>query len=82
LSANKYEISVQDNGIGFEEKYLDRIFQPFVRLHPRGQYEGTGIGLATCRKIILRHGGNISAKSKVNEGTTFVLTLPVSRKNK
>lgn len=73
-----WEITVQDNGIGFEEKYLDRIFELFQRLHPRNQYEGTGIGLAICRKIVERHGGTISARSTPGQGATFVVTLPAS----
>ncbi len=71
------EIKVQDNGIGFEEKYLDRIFAVFQRLHGRGTYEGTGIGLAICRKIAERHGGSITACSKVDEGSTFIVQLPM-----
>jgi len=70
-------IFVEDNGIGFDEKYLDRIFQPFQRLHSRSQYEGTGMGLAICRKIVERHGGTITAKSTPGKGTTFIITLPV-----
>jgi signal transduction histidine kinase len=73
------EILVEDNGIGFDEKYLDRIFQPFQRLHGRSQYEGTGIGLAICRKIVERHGGTITAKSTPGEGATFIVTLPVKQ---
>lgn len=71
-------IIVSDNGIGFEQKYADRIFTMFERLHGRGKYEGTGIGLAICRKIAERHGGEISAEGKVGEGATFVVLLPVS----
>ena len=71
-----HEISVADNGIGFEEKYLDRIFTIFQRLHGRHEYEGTGIGLAICRKIVEGHKGILSAKSAPNEGATFVMTLP------
>lgn len=71
------EIRVSDNGIGFHEKYLDRIFDIFQRLHSRGAYEGTGIGLAVCRKIIDRHRGYITAESREGEGATFVITLPV-----
>jgi PAS domain S-box-containing protein len=71
------EISIQDNGIGFDEKYLDRIFAVFQRLHGRNEYEGTGVGLAVCRRIVDRHGGTIIAKSKPGQGATFMVTLPV-----
>lgn len=71
------EISVADNGIGFEEIYLDRIFEVFQRLHGRQEFEGTGMGLAICRKIAERHGGTITAKSSPGEGSTFLVTLPV-----
>jgi two-component system CheB/CheR fusion protein len=70
-------ILVEDNGIGFDEKYLDRIFTIFQRLHGRMEYEGTGIGLAVCRKIVERHGGSITARSAPQRGATFVVTLPV-----
>jgi PAS domain S-box-containing protein len=69
-------ITVSDNGIGFEEKYADRIFTMFERLHARAKYEGTGIGLAICRKIAERHGGEIRAHGTPGEGATFVVTLP------
>jgi signal transduction histidine kinase len=69
---------VADNGIGFEEKYLDRIFAPFQRLHGRSEYDGTGIGLAVCRKIAERHGGRITAHSTPGQGATFIVTLPVT----
>jgi signal transduction histidine kinase len=74
------KIFVKDNGIGFDEKYLDRIFLPFQRLHGRSQYEGTGMGLAICRKTVERHGGTITAKSAPGKGTTFIVTLPVRQK--
>jgi two-component system, LuxR family, sensor kinase FixL len=73
------KIIVQDNGIGFEEKYLDKIFTVFQRLHGRAAYEGSGIGLAVCRKIAERHGGAITAKSEPNQGATFFVTLPLSQ---
>lgn len=66
-----------DNGIGFDMKYAERIFGIFQRLHTRAEYEGTGIGLATCRKIVERHGGTITAQSTPGEGTTFIIDLPV-----
>ncbi|GCE31558.1 sensor histidine kinase [Dictyobacter alpinus] len=71
-------LTVQDNGIGFDEKYLDRIFTVFQRLHGRTEYEGTGIGLAVVRKIVERHGGTITATSTIGEGSTFIVTLPVT----
>lgn len=69
-------LCIEDNGIGFEEQYLERIFQPFQRLHGMSQYEGSGMGLAICRKIVERHSGNITARSAPGEGTTFIITLP------
>lgn len=72
----RYLIAVADNGIGFEEKYLDRIFNIFQRLEGR-KYEGSGIGLAICRKIALRHGGDLTARSQPGQGTTFLVTLPL-----
>jgi PAS domain S-box-containing protein len=71
------QILIEDNGIGFDEKYLDRIFTMFQRLHNKGEYEGTGVGLAICRKIVDRHNGTITARSCPGEGTTFVVTMPV-----
>jgi PAS domain S-box-containing protein len=72
------ELTVSDNGIGFDEKYLDRIFNVFQRLHTRNEYEGTGMGLAIARKIVLHHGGIITGRSKPGQGAAFIATLPVS----
>jgi PAS domain S-box-containing protein len=76
------EIAVQDNGIGFDEKYAERIFAVFQRLHNRSEYPGTGIGLAVCRKIADRHAGTIAAKSAEGKGATFIVTLPVKQRMK
>lgn len=70
-------ITIQDNGIGIEEKYQGRIFNAFQRLHGRDQYEGSGIGLAVCRRIVERHQGSITVLSKYEEGSTFSITLPL-----
>ncbi len=72
------QIIIEDNGIGFDEKYLDRIFNVFQRLHGRSEYDGTGIGLAICRKIVERHQGSITAKSKPKQGAKFIVTLPIN----
>lgn len=71
-----WRYTVSDNGIGLDEQYADRIFQVFQRLHTRKEYEGTGIGLAICRKIVERHGGTVSVRSVLGEGATFTFTLP------
>ena len=73
------EIKIADNGIGFDNKYADRIFAIFQRLHGKSEYEGTGIGLATCRKIIDRHGGTIEANGTLGEGSTFTVILPTKQ---
>ncbi len=78
-SSDLCRIYVEDNGIGFEEKYLDRIFTVFQRLHGRAEYEGSGIGLAVCRKIVERHNGSITARSVPGQGTTFIITLPLQQ---
>ncbi len=70
---------VEYNGIGFDGRYLGRIFTPFERLHGRAAYEGTGMGLAICRKIVERQGGEITANSVPGEEATFVVTLPAER---
>jgi signal transduction histidine kinase len=71
------QLLIEDNGIGFDQKYADQIFGVFQRLHGRQEYEGTGIGLAVCRKIVERHGGTITARSAPGEGATFIVTLPI-----
>ncbi|HET6226212.1 MAG TPA: ATP-binding protein, partial [Bacteroidia bacterium] len=75
------KITVSDNGIGFDEKYLDRIFVIFQRLNNRTTYEGTGIGLAIAKKIVDKHNGLITATSKENEGTSFIMVLPIEQNN-
>lgn len=76
LNNGLWEITVEDNGIGFEEKHLNRIFKPFERLRGRSEFEGSGMGLAICQKIVTRHGGTITARSALEKGSTFIVTLP------
>jgi signal transduction histidine kinase len=71
-----WQLSIADNGIGFEQQYEDKIFQIFQRLHGRSEYSGTGIGLAICKKIVLNHSGTISATGRPNEGATFNIFIP------
>lgn len=70
-------IYVQDNGIGFDQQYAEQIFDMFRRLHVHSEFEGTGIGLTLCKKIVEKHNGFISVQSKVNKGSTFIISLPV-----
>lgn len=74
------KITIQDNGIGFDQKYAEEIFGMFKRLHHNSEFQGTGIGLALCKKIVEQHRGYISARSKVNEGSTFIISLPLHPK--
>jgi len=78
IADNQIQLTVRDNGIGFDEKYLDRIFLPFQRLHTESEYPGSGIGLGICQKIVQRHGGSLTAHSRAGEGATFVITLPAT----
>lgn len=73
------EITVEDNGIGFEQEYAQKIFQPFERLHGQREYEGVGMGLAICARIVARHGGDISARSEPGKGSIFTVILPTAQ---
>lgn len=79
ISDSFLEITINDNGIGFDEKYLDKIFTIFQRLHGKSEYSGTGIGLALCKRVIENHNGYITAKSEKDKGSTFFIYLPLEK---
>ncbi len=72
---------MEDNGIGFEQSNAERIFDTFSRLNPKDKFEGTGLGLSLCKKIVLRHNGTITASGEKDKGATFTITLPVEVDN-
>ena len=78
---SEVSFAVEDNGIGFDPQFTERIFQPFQRLHGRSEYEGSGMGLAICRRIVERHGGSIRAESDPGSGATFIVTLPLYQRH-
>jgi light-regulated signal transduction histidine kinase (bacteriophytochrome) len=77
VGGGRCRVRVKDNGIGFEPKYSEKIFNIFQRLHGNDEYEGTGIGLAICRKVVERHGGTITAKAEVGKGAEFEVVMPL-----
>lgn len=82
IKGDHYRIYIADRGIGFNEEYLNKIFTMFQRLHGRTEYEGTGIGLSIVKKIVEKHNGMVTARSREGEGTTFIIVLPVKQTTK
>ncbi len=81
-AGDRVRLTVADNGIGFETRFAEKIFEPFERLHSREVYEGSGLGLAICRRVVLRHGGSMTAEGLAGEGARFHFTLPVAQSTK
>ncbi|MHA4846690.1 sensor histidine kinase [Flavitalea antarctica] len=73
------QIFFNDNGIGFDQEQAEKIFETFTRLHSKDKYEGTGLGLSLCKRIVERHGGSIQAKGRIDEGATFIISLPLKQ---
>ena len=83
MNNTKYaEITIRDNGIGFEQEFAERIFETFLRLNSKDMFEGTGLGLSLCKRIAERHGGFIKAFGEPDKGATFVTYLPLKQVNR